>query len=359
MNSTLSNRWIADLPTYVAGPGRLKGVAAPIRLAANESALGTSPKVAARLAKMASFSRYPESDGERLREKLAEKHRLDAARIICTNGSDELITMLARGWGGEGKNAVVSEHGFLYYPIACASTGSEVRAVAMTADLKADVKALAAACDGATSLLFLANPNNPTGTVLDETELDELCAAVPPNVLIVIDSAYAEYAAAANYEDGIGLVARFANVVMVRTFSKIYGLAGLRIGWGYSRAENIAVLNKLRPPFNLNSAAQEAAITALADEQFTAEVKTHTLGWRQRLTAELEGLGVRVTPSAANFLLVGCGRAAAVVAKLAAANVLVRELTPMGLPNHFRVAIGSDYEMEKFLAAFRHILKSG
>ena len=351
------NKWINGLPEYVAGRAGINGINDPIRLAANESALGTSPRVLARLAEMRSFSRYPVGDGESLRLKIAERHGLDPERIICGNGSDDLIAMLARGWGGEGKSAVVTEHGFSYYPVACASVGSEVREAPMTASLTADVGALAAACDHATSLLFLANPNNPTGTVLARERLMALCEAVPPHVLIVIDSAYAEYAEAdKDYEDGSELVARFPNVVMVRTFSKIYGLAALRVGWGYARAENIRILNKLRVPFNLNAVGQAAAIAALEDERFSHAVVAHTAKWRRRLTEELTALGAKVTQSAANFLLVGCGSpAAATIAELQRAKILVRELTPMRLPNHFRVSIGTDWEMEKFLEAFRRM----
>ncbi len=354
LNNTLVNRWIGSLPDYVAGKARIKGVTDPIRLAANESALGTSPRAKAAVAAAENLSRYPTGDGEMLRAALAKKYGINQEQIICGNGSDELISMIASGWGGVGKNAVVSEYGFLYYPIACAAVGCHIRKVAMKDGMVADAAAMAAACDEATSILFLANPNNPTGTFLSAAELKRLCETTPPHVLIVIDSAYAEYAEAEEtYESGIALVNEFANVVMLRTFSKIYGLAALRVGWAYSALGNIRLLNKLRAPFNLNAVGPAAAAAALKDETFTRKVRNYTVRRRQKLGEELAELGAKTYPSAANFLMVEGNYGNA----LERENILVRSLAPMGLPNHFRVSIGNEAEMERFLAAFSAVIK--
>ena len=382
MSLNRANKWIASLPVYESGKAKVASTNQPIRLASNESALGPSPMVGEVVAKAGEFHRYPSADGTELRQSLASHHRIPPENIICTNGSDELLTLIARGWGDTGKVAVVTKHGFLYYPIAAASSGAEVVEVEMSPNLTASVDGLIAAANKPNvSMVLLANPNNPTGTVLTGNQLLRLCEEVPSEVLIVIDSAYAEYAPgdapaydsgddsadtphsptiSTAYEDGINLVRKFPNVIMVRTFSKIYGIAALRVGWGFSSTANINLLHRLRAPFNLNGIGNAAAIAALKDQPFAKKVKAHTLRWRATLTDQLTSQGLEVLPSATNFLTVGCGKPAmGVVQALEQQAILVRGLQSMGLENHFRFSIGSDEEMEKLLKALPASLAKG
>jgi len=256
---------ILDITPYVGGEAKALGFARPIRLASNESALGPSPKaVAAYRALAGEIHRYPEGDAEELREALGRRHGLDPARIVCGAGSDELITLLLRCYAGPGDEVLYSRHGFLMYPINAMAVGATPVA-ALERDLTTDVDALLAGVTDRTRIVFIANPNNPTGTYLGAQELARLHAGLRPSVLLVIDAAYAEFVNRNDYEPGIALVNRADNVVMLRTFSKIYALAGLRLGWAYCPPAIADVLNRVRSPFNVSSAAQAAGEAAVED----------------------------------------------------------------------------------------------
>ncbi|HLY54991.1 MAG TPA: histidinol-phosphate transaminase, partial [Stellaceae bacterium] len=259
---------ILDIAPYVGGESRIAGVDKVIKLASNEGALGPSPRAVAALeAHAGRIHRYPDGSVAELRQALAGKWGIEADRIVCGNGSDELIGLLVRAYAGPGDEIVQSRHGFLMYGIAAKSVGAAV-VMAPERDLTADVDAMLAAVGERTRLVFLANPNNPTGTYLPEAEVARLHRGLPEHVVLVLDSAYAEYVARPDYEPGVTLVRHAENVVMMRTFSKIYGLGGLRLGWGYFPPAIADVMNRLRGPFNVSSAAEAAGLAALEDTEF-------------------------------------------------------------------------------------------
>ena len=342
-------RGILDIAPYRGGEADAPGVARPIRLASNESALGPSPRaIAAYRALAEEIHRYPDGGSDALRHALARHHGLDADRIVCGNGSDELIGLLTKAYAGPGDEVVMSRHGFLMYPIAAKAAGADV-VVASEANLTADVDALLKAVTPRTRIVFLANPNNPTGTYLPGEAVKRLHARLPSSVLLVIDAAYAEYVQRNDYDPGIALVAASENVVMTRTFSKIYALAGLRVGWAYCSAGIADVLNRVRAPFNLNAAAQAAAVAALDDVTAVDRAREHNDIWRPWFTLALEALGLTVNPSVANFLIVkfpgGAKSADAAFDFLKARGILTRRMGGYHLPDWLRITIGSEAEM--------------
>ena len=262
MSNPVPRPGIMDIDPYVGGESSLDGRDKVIKLSSNESAFGPSPKAAAAYNDAAEeLHRYPDGAAQELRETIARIEELDPARIVCGAGSDELIALLVRGYAGPGDEVLHSKHGFLMYPIAARTAGASPIA-APERDLRADVDALLERVTARTRLLFLANPNNPTGSYLAEAELHRLRAGLPERVLLVIDSAYAEYVTEDDYGSGAGLVEAFDNVVMTRTFSKIHGLAALRLGWAYCPPAVAGVLNRLRGPFNVSQAAQAAGVAS-------------------------------------------------------------------------------------------------
>jgi histidinol-phosphate aminotransferase len=285
---------------------------------------------------------------------LARHHGLDPERIVCGNGSDELIGLLTKAYAGPGDEVVMSRHGFLMYPIAARTAGATV-IVAPESNLTANVDALLAAVTPRTRIVFLANPNNPTGTYLSSEEVRRLHAGLPPSVLLVIDAAYAEYVQRNDYDPGVALVESSRNVVMTRTFSKIYALAGLRVGWAYGSAEIADVLSRVRAPFNLNAAAQAAAVAALEDVPALDRAREHNDIWRPWLTRELEAIGLRVNPSVANFLIVrfpaGDRSADAAFDFLRKRGILTRKIAGYQLPEWLRVSIGTEQEMRAVVQA--------
>ncbi|HXP12654.1 MAG TPA: histidinol-phosphate transaminase, partial [Stellaceae bacterium] len=256
---------ILDIAPYIGGEAKIPGNRNPIKLSSNESALGPSAKAVAAYKDLAGeIHRYPEGGCAALRDALGKMHGLDPARIVCGAGSDELIGLLARAYAGPGDEVLYSRHGFLMYPIAALTAGATPIAVPEK-DLTFDVDATLKRVGPKTKIVFIANPNNPTGTYISRDAMKRLQAGLPPHVLLVIDAAYAEFVSRNDYEPGIELAGQAANVVMTRTFSKIYALAALRLGWAYGSAEIADVLNRVRNPFNVNTAAQAAGVAALED----------------------------------------------------------------------------------------------
>jgi histidinol-phosphate aminotransferase len=336
---------ILDIAPYVGGESKVPGVTRPIRLASNESALGPSPKaIAAYRALSEEIHRYPDGGATRLREALAKHHGLDAARIVCGAGSDELIALLTKAYAGPGDEVLYSRHGFLMYPIAAKAAGATPVTAAET-NLTLDVDAMLARVTPKTRIVFIANPNNPTGTYIPADEVKRLHAGLRPDVLLAIDAAYAEYVVRNDYEPGIELVEKHKNVVMLRTFSKIYALGGMRVGWAYSSAEVADVLNRVRNPFNVNQAAQEAAVAALEDVTATDRAREHNDIWRPWTERELARLGLAVTPSVGNFVLVAFEDADAAWAHLQQHGIITRKMGGYGLPKHLRITIGTEAEM--------------
>jgi histidinol-phosphate aminotransferase len=351
---------VLSIAAYVPGKSTVSKTGKTYKLSSNEQPLGASPKaVAAYQAASAALSLYPDGSASLLREALAARYGLNAAHIVCGAGSDELLQLLAHAYLGPGDEAIYAQHGFLVYPIAIASSGAKA-VVALEKSLVADVDAILACVRPATKMVFLANPNNPTGTYLPFSEVRRLQAGLPPHVLLVLDAAYAEFVTANDYESGIALVSEFSNVVMTRTFSKIYGLAALRLGWAYCPPAVADVLNRVRGPFNVSSAAQAAGVAALGDQVFFDAALALNERNLRVLTVGLEGLGLTVTPSVGNFVLVHfrAGRtAAAADAFLQERGIIIRRMEAYGLPETLRISVGTDEAVAAVIGACRDFLK--
>ena len=346
---------------YIGGETRVPGQENVIKLSANESALGPSPKaIAAYHETVHTLHRYPDGGCDHLRAALARRFNLDPDRLICGNGSDELIALLARAYAGPGDNIVVSEYGFLYYAVAARAVGAHPIKAGET-NYTTNIDALLDAITDQTRIVFLANPNNPTGSYLPRSEMDRLLAGIPKRVLVILDAAYAEYVEENDYEAGATWVNMYDHVMMIRTFSKIFGLSGLRVGWGYGPPEVIAVLNQLRGPFSVNGPAQAAAVAALEDQAFLEQSVTHNRHWRAWLVQELSALGLKLYPSVTNFLLVEFPGGKACDADAAAhflkqRGILPRKVDNYGLPHCLRFTIGNEAEnraVVKALGDFR------
>ena len=335
---------VMTVAPYVGGQSNLPGSNRVIKLSSNEGAFGPPPgAVAAATHAAAASHRYPDPDSRALRAAIGAQYGLDPARIVCGNGSDELLSLLINAYSEPGSELVMSQYGFIMYGIAGMMAGARIIKVPER-DLTADVDALLAAVTLATRMVVLANPNNPTGSLLPRGELERLQAGLPADVLLVIDAAYAEYVDSADYEPGIALVDRSENTVMTRTFSKIYGLGGLRIGWVYGPPPVIDVLNRLRPPFNVTLPAQEAGVAALAEPGWVERGRAHNVTERARLAAALTQAGIRVWPSHGNFVLADFGTpeaAAAADAALRRRGVIVRAMASYELPHCLRITVGT------------------
>ena len=346
---------VLDIPLYVPGKARAAGPTRPIKLSANENALGCSPLArAAYLSAAGDLQRYPDPRAQALREALAERHGLARERLIFGCGSDELFSLVCNAFLSGGDNVVQPEFGFAAWAIAARAAGACVKNAAER-DLSVDVDALLREVDERTRIVFLANPANPTGTRIPFEDVRRLHAALPPQVLLVLDGAYAEYAEhREDFDSGLGLAATAPNVFVTRTLSKIHGLASLRIGWGYAAAPLVEAMERVRPPFNTSSAAQAAAVAALSDDDHVRRSVEHVERWRPRLEAVLGSFGLQSASSSTNFVafhVPGSGGATAsgLATALASRGVLIRELKGYGLPDSLRVTIGSDTEMDAFL----------
>jgi histidinol-phosphate aminotransferase len=354
---------ILGIAPYVGGEAKIAGVERPIRLASNESALGPSAKaVAAYRALAGEIHRYPDGGADELREALGRCHGLDPARIVCGAGSDELITLLLRSFAGPGDEVLYSRHGFLMYPINAQAAGATPVAAPERA-LTTDVDALLERMTERTRVVFVANPNNPTGTYLGATEMARLHAGLPPSVVLAIDAAYAEFVNRNDYEAGVALVDRAKNVVMLRTFSKIYALAGLRLGWAYCPPAIADTLNRMRSPFNVNAPALAAGVAAVEDVAALVRAQIHSQHWLAWFSERLASLGIPLTPSVANFVLAHFPddprkNADAVFAFLQSRGILTRKMGAYGLPQYLRITIGTGEEMERVAVALGEIMAS-
>ena len=338
---------ILRIQPYVAGESKIDGGNRVIKLSSNEGAFGPPPAaMAAHREAAAGLHRYPDGGATELRRAIGRTFDLDPARIVCGAGSDDLLYQLTLAYAGRGDEIIMSEHGFSIYEIAGQYAGAVVRK-ASERNLTADVDAMLALVGPATRIVFLANPNNPTGSMLPADEVARLRARLPADILLVIDSAYAEYVDRPDYDPGISLVDAGDNVVMTRTFSKIFGLGGLRIGWCYAPAPVVDVLNRVRSPFNVSVPAQAAAIAALADPAWVATSRAHNSRWRAWLTGQLQGAGIRVWPSVGNFVLADFatpGRAQAANTHLKSRGIIVRAVGGYGLPHCLRITVGTEDE---------------
>ena len=336
---------ILAIDAYVPGRSRVAGAARIHKLSSNESPLGPSPKaIEAFHAAAAELERYPEGSSAILRDAIARRFGLEASRIICGNGSDELLGLLAHAFLGPGDEGLYSEYGFLEYPICIrAAGGSPI--IAKETDRTASVDAMLARANTRTKILFLANPNNPTGTYLPFSEIKRLQAGLPQETLLVIDAAYAEYVTRNDYAAGIELAATCENVVMTRTFSKIHGLAGLRLGWAYGPPHVIDALHRIRGPFNVNGPAQASGVASLGDAAHVEAAIAHNSRWLPWLGEAISALGIEVTPSVANFLLLtfrNAKSASAADAFLGERGFILRAVEAYGLADCLRLTVGDE-----------------
>lgn len=354
---------ILDIQPYVAGKSAAsKEKQTVIKLSSNESALGPSPNaIRAFTDHAAKLHRYSDGNCTLLREAIARVHALDPERIMCGSGSDELIALLTHAYASAGDEVLISQHGFLMYKIYAQSFGARCVA-APEKNLTTDVDALLAHVTERTRILFLANPNNPTGSYLSSSEVRRLRAGLPPHVILAIDGAYAEFADTPDYSDGRELVDASENTVMLRTFSKIYGLSSLRLGWGYYPASIADIMNRVRGPFNVSGVAQVTGIAAIKDTEYTAKVKAHTILWREWVAKEISACGLTVYPSLANFLLVEFPHenktAQAANDFLLARGIIPREVAVYGLPHALRITIGTEEDNRALVAGLQAFMKS-
>jgi histidinol-phosphate aminotransferase len=354
--------WIAAIHAYVPGKSKSADGKPLVKLSANENPLGTSAKALAARAAVSDTATYPDPDSTALRAALGRLHGIDPVRIVCGTGSDELLNLAAQAFAGPGDEVAYVRYGFSVYDIAARRCGAEP-VVAPDRDFGTDVDALLACVTDRTRVVFLANPNNPTGTYLPRAELARLHAALQSDVLLVVDRAYAEYVDPSDDDGALDLAARAQNVLVTHTFSKIYGLAGERIGWGTGAPHLVDALNRIRGPFNVSVSGQAAALAAVEDQDFVIASREHNLAERTRFVAAVEALGnhgLRVVPSAANFVLVLFeGDLTAEVAQetIAKKGYAVRWLPGQGLPQALRITIGTRDQMDDIAEALRAMVE--
>jgi len=329
-----------------------------VKLASNENPLGVSPLARRALeAALADLARYPDGNGFDLKQALSRRYGVGPERIVIGNGSNDVLEMAARAFLAPGLDAVYSQHAFAVYPLAVQAVGAAGIEVPAK-DYGHDLAAMRRAITPGTRLVFIANPNNPTGTLVPARELEAFIAELPRTVLVVLDEAYNEYLAEELKSDSVGWLQRYPHLVITRTFSKVYGLAGLRAGYAFAAPGVADLMNRVRQPFNVNSMALAAATAALGDVEFVHKsFELNRSGMRQ-VTNGLEQLGIDYIPSYGNFVSFRLKDAAGAFQKLLRAGVIVRPIASYGMPQHLRVTIGLESENARFLAALAHALKS-
>jgi len=360
MNGPKTHSWIEALDVYVTGKARAESDHPPIKLSANESALGPSPKAMEAYRNGAEgLHRYPDPAYHDLREALAAKYDIEKSQIVCGVGSDEILKLACRAYITPGDEAIFVAHSFSMYPIAVSSVGG-VPIEVEDKNFTANVDNILAAVTDKTKIIFIANPNNPTGTYISNDDIERLWKNIPDHVLLVLDAAYAEFIDEEDYDAGIKMVERSNNVLMTRTFSKLYGLAALRLGWGYSCKEVSATLDKIRDPFNVPSSAQLAGVAALNDIEFEKAAFHHTMKWREWLSSELNALGFKVIPSYTNFILfeftLSDKTAFSANEYLLSHGYILRYYSAQGLHNFLRLTVGTEEENKNVIQLLKEFL---
>jgi histidinol-phosphate aminotransferase len=362
MSRPAPNPGILDIAPYTPGkspqpePGRKV-----FKLSANETPFGPSPKAIEAFKSAADhLEDYPEGTSRVLRQAIGRSFGLDPDRIICGAGSDEILNLLAHTFLGQGDEAISTTHGFLVYPIATMACGAK-NVVAAESEFTCDVDAILQAVTPRTKLVWLANPNNPTGTYIPFDEVKRLRAGLPSHVVLVLDAAYSDYVSRNDYEMGIELVSTTENTVVTHTFSKIHGLAALRVGWMFGPAHIVDAMNRIRGPFNVSTPAMLAAVAAIEDTAHVQMSKTHTETWRNWLTEEITRLGLKVTPSVANFILIHfpneTGRTAEAADEfLTRRGLVLRALKNYKLPHALRMTIGTEEANRLVVDALREFM---
>jgi histidinol-phosphate aminotransferase len=352
---------ILDIAQYVPGKSAAEGVVDPVKLSGNENILGSSPKAREAYASaVEQLHVYPDGRASVLRAAVSSHFRLPQENLVFGCGSDELLHLIGQVFLEPGDNIVQAEYAFGAYGIAARACQAEVRS-APEPNFRIDVDALAALVDERTRLVFITNPANPTGTFVTGEELRRLQGALPPSVALVIDAAYCEFADDPTFDIGLELAQEVENVIVTRTFSKLHGLAALRVGWAYAPEPIIDAIERIRAPFNVNIPAQLAAVAALGDEDFQRRSIELVWQWRPWLVQQLGGLGLEITPSQANFILVGfpAGKSAAQAeAFLARRGLIIRGLAGYGLPNHLRLTIGLEEHNRALVDTLADFLKA-
>lgn len=349
-------RGILDIEAYVGGRASAEGAGKVYKLSANETPLGPSPKAReAFLSAVDSLELYPDGGSEELRNAISKRYGLAADRIVCGAGSDELLHLLAQSYLGEGDEAISTEHGFLVYPIVTKAAGA-TSVVVKEKNLRTDVDAILAAVTEKTKIVFIANPNNPTGTLIPRDEIAAFIASVPSDVVVVLDEAYDEYLDPEEASDSLTRVADHPNLVVCRTFSKAYGLAGLRVGFAVAHPALTDLMNRVRQPFNVNSVALAAAAAVLKDESYLQRSRELNRSGLERLQSAFERMGLEYVPSSGNFVLVRVGDAAAINESLLRAGIIVRPVGNYDLPDWLRISVGLPEENEAFLQAFEQAM---
>lgn len=346
---------------YVPGARKVEGSTRVVKLSSNESPLGPSPRaLAAYHAVATTLFRYPDASQSGLRNAIGAVYGVEPERVVCGNGSDEVLSLLIRAYSGPGDEVIISQYAFAMCFTHAHAQGADL-AVSPEPQYRISVSDILARVTNRTRMVILANPNNPCGTYLPTAELARLHAELPTDVLLIIDAAYSEYVTASDYESGITLARNAENIVVTHTFSKLYGLAGLRIGWGYGPAPVMEVLNRIRTPFNANAAALAAAEAALSDREHAAYVREHTQFWRTRLTEACTEMSLSVLPSVTNFILImlppGPKNALAAAAHLHSLGIIPRPLGADGPKNALRITIGLESDNLAVIAALRDFMR--
>ncbi|MBT4162622.1 MAG: histidinol-phosphate transaminase [Gammaproteobacteria bacterium] len=360
----LAQPGITELSPYQPGKPieeleRELGITDIVKLASNENPRGVSPKVDEALSgALSNLPRYPDGSAFLLKNRLQELLGIDASRITVGNGSNDVLELLARVFLGSGLESIVSEHSFVVYPLVTKSLGATLTEIPAK-NYGQDLTATLAAISDRTRMVFIANPNNPTGTWVSRDSLTGFLDQVPNDVIVVLDEAYFEYVEEADYPNGLELTDRYANLVVTRTFSKAYGLAGLRIGYSVSNPDIADLMNRVRQPFNVNSMSLVAALTALGDQEYIADSVRINAEGMAFLTQACDQMGLEYIPSVGNFLTIDMGRdAAPVYNELLHEGIIVRPIGVYGLPNHLRVTVGLPEENVRFTDALQKVLYS-
>ena len=352
---------ISDIAPYVPGASKVAGRKNIIKLSSNEGALGPSPHAIAAYQRVSDvLHRYPDGDCVDLRKTIGEHHNLNPDRIVCGAGSDELLSLLAKAYAGPGDEILFGEHAFVMYPLFAQAVGA-TPVTAQEINYTISVDALLEKVSSCTRIVYIANPNNPTGTMITNDEMARMRSELREDILLVIDSAYAEYVTHDGYSPGIEIVNAHENVVMTRTFSKIYALGGVRLGWAYCPTSISDVLNKIRPPFNVTSGAQAAGIAAVNDYEFLTRSRDHNTIWQPWLTEQLTAIGLTVVPGVGNFALVLFPKGGKYTANLAmkylpSQGIIPRGTKSAGIPDGVRITIGLESEMRATVKAIQNFM---
>ena len=351
---------INQIAKYIPGESFIDGKKDVIKLSSNESPFKIPKKVSTLSKELTSkLNVYPDGDSNILKKSLSKTFKIKFDQIICGNGSDDILSLVAQAFSDERSEIICSQYGFIYYPIVAKISGAKVL-TAKTEGLNISCKNILRLITKKTKIIFFANPNNPTGTVILKNELVKFISRVPKNVIVVIDGAYSEFVTNKNYSDGLDLVKRFPNIIVTRTFSKIYALAGLRLGWAYSSKTIIELLEKIRGPFNVNSIAQNLGAMILKEKRFLVKSISHNEKWQKKLPLLINSLGLKAYETFANFILVevkGQDQKIKIISQLLKKKIIVRDLNNYGLKNFFRVSIGTDSEMNIFIKTLKFIMK--